>query len=83
MGLVVAAVKHCDTVVVARDKRQDAFLEGGIVWEGARCTCCGKAIQECPNDANKFNERGEYEIFFTIAPTVGIALWCARKKLSV
>jgi uncharacterized Fe-S center protein len=39
-------------------------LEGGIEWDGTRCTRCGKCVQECPNDANKFNEHGEYEIFF-------------------
>jgi uncharacterized Fe-S center protein len=39
-------------------------LEGGITWHAENCTHCNKCIQECPNKANKFNDKGNYEIFY-------------------
>ncbi len=39
-------------------------LEGELVWDAKKCIHCGKCIEECPTNANKFNEKGEYEIFW-------------------
>ena len=39
-------------------------LEGGIEWDPEKCTHCQKCIEECPNDANKFDKDGNYQIFF-------------------
>ena len=40
------------------------LLEGGIDWNENKCIHCNKCIDECPNNANKFNDDGKYEIFF-------------------
>jgi len=39
-------------------------LEGDLTWDRARCIHCGKCIEECPVGANKFDEQGEYRIFW-------------------
>lgn len=39
-------------------------LEGGISWDESKCIKCNKCIEECPNNANKFNDKGEFEIFW-------------------
>ncbi len=39
-------------------------LEGELAWDAGKCIHCGKCIEECPTNANKFNENGEYEIFW-------------------
>ncbi|MHA1699331.1 MAG: DUF362 domain-containing protein, partial [Promethearchaeota archaeon] len=39
-------------------------LEGGIEWDESKCTHCNKCIEECPNKANKFNDKNKYEIFW-------------------
>ncbi|HME56144.1 MAG TPA: DUF362 domain-containing protein [Candidatus Lokiarchaeia archaeon] len=32
-------------------------LEGGIKWDETKCKHCDKCIEECPNKANKFDEK--------------------------
>ncbi|MEX2680800.1 MAG: DUF362 domain-containing protein [Candidatus Sigynarchaeota archaeon] len=39
-------------------------LEGSIKWDGTKCKHCKKCIEECPNKANKFNDKGEFEVFW-------------------
>jgi uncharacterized Fe-S center protein len=39
-------------------------LEGSIKWDEAKCKHCDKCIHECPNHANKFNDKGKYETFW-------------------
>lgn len=39
-------------------------LEGKLTWERGKCIRCNRCIEECPTDANKFDENGEYRIFW-------------------
>lgn len=39
-------------------------LEGGISWDATKCKHCNKCIDECPNKANKFDEKGVYSTFW-------------------
>ena len=39
-------------------------LEGKLIWEREKCIRCGKCLKECTTKANKFNDKGEYEIFW-------------------
>jgi len=39
-------------------------LEGDLKWDRAACVRCGKCIRECPTQANKFDDQGEYRIFW-------------------
>jgi len=39
-------------------------LEGSIKWDEAKCKHCKKCIDECPNKANKFNDKDKFEVFW-------------------
>ncbi len=39
-------------------------LEGGLEWDESKCIHCNKCIEECPNDANKFDDKNQYKINF-------------------
>jgi hypothetical protein len=39
-------------------------LEGGISWDETKCKHCNKCIEECPNKANKFDDKGKYSVFW-------------------
>jgi uncharacterized Fe-S center protein len=39
-------------------------LEGGLAWEGKRCTHCGVCIENCPNQALKFDEENDLQVFY-------------------
>jgi len=39
-------------------------LEGDLRWSGSKCIRCGRCIEECPTKANKFDDNGEYSIFW-------------------
>lgn len=45
-------------------RRQMHELEGRLTWTRKRCIRCNKCIEECPTKANKFNAKGDYEIFW-------------------
>jgi uncharacterized Fe-S center protein len=47
---------------VTRGKIHSLF--GGIEWDESKCVHCNKCIDECPNSANKFNDKNKYEIFY-------------------
>jgi uncharacterized Fe-S center protein len=47
-----------------RSRKKLHSLEGDLTWSKAKCTRCGKCINECPVKANKFNDKGGYEIFW-------------------
>ncbi len=39
-------------------------LEGGLIWDAARCTHCKVCEENCPNQAISFNEAGQFEVFY-------------------
>ncbi len=39
-------------------------LEGGIEWTEERCVKCGKCVDNCPNNAMKFDADGKLDIFY-------------------
>lgn len=39
-------------------------LEGDLTWMRGKCVHCGKCIEECPTQANKFDADGEFSIFW-------------------
>jgi uncharacterized Fe-S center protein len=50
--------------VTAATRAEIHRLEGGMTWDAELCTHCELCIQACRYGANKFNEKGEYEIFY-------------------
>jgi len=50
--------------VTDRTRQEIHNLEGGIAWEESLCTHCEQCIQACARGANKFNDEGQYKIFF-------------------
>jgi uncharacterized Fe-S center protein len=50
--------------VTDRTRQQIHGLEGGLVWNGEKCTHCEQCIAGCNHHANKFNANGDYEVFF-------------------
>ncbi len=48
------------------DKTRKALhrLEGRLEWDEATCVRCKKCLSECTTRANRFNENGQYEIFW-------------------
>jgi uncharacterized protein len=50
--------------VTDRTRHQIHGLEGGISWDENLCTHCELCINSCNHNANKFNEKGEYNVFF-------------------
>jgi len=70
--------------VTDRTRQQIHALEGGIEWNGEKCTHCELCIRGCNHNANKFDEDGKYKVFFhhctycghcvKVCPTGAIAL---------
>jgi len=50
--------------VPGRTRREIHALEGKLTWDRAKCIRCNKCIEECPTQANRFTEDGEYTIFW-------------------
>lgn len=50
--------------VTDRTRRQIHNLEGGIKWDKELCVHCELCVNNCNHNANKFNRKNEYEIFF-------------------
>jgi uncharacterized Fe-S center protein len=42
--------------VTAVTRRAIHGLEGGLNWDGAKCTRCGKCVENCSNDALEFED---------------------------
>jgi len=39
-------------------------LEGGMTWDPEKCTHCEACIRACNYGANRFNDKGEYRVFY-------------------
>jgi len=39
-------------------------IQGGISWNSELCIHCSKCVEECPNHANKFDDKGNYSVFW-------------------
>ena len=39
-------------------------LEGGLGWDEAKCTHCGRCVANCPNDAMSFDKDGKLKVFY-------------------
>jgi uncharacterized Fe-S center protein len=50
--------------VTDRTRWEIHSLEGGLLWDESKCTHCEQCISSCNHHANKFNDKGEYEIFY-------------------
>ncbi|GAB4311238.1 MAG: DUF362 domain-containing protein [Promethearchaeota archaeon] len=50
--------------VPGETRRKIHSLEGGIHWHAEKCTKCRKCVEACPNEANKFDDDGKYEVFW-------------------
>ncbi|MDR1663505.1 MAG: DUF362 domain-containing protein [Clostridiales bacterium] len=50
--------------VTDRTRQQLHALEGGLAWDGEKCTHCKLCLNGCNHKANKFTEDGKYEVFF-------------------
>ena len=50
--------------VTDRTRHEQHSLEGGLSWDADKCIHCDACIRSCNHHANKFNDKGEYEIFF-------------------
>ena len=51
--------------VTDRSRHQIHALEGGLVWDEAACTHCGKCVKSCNHHANSFTapgKDGKYEV---------------------
>jgi uncharacterized protein len=71
-------------VVPGKTRGKIHSLEGGIDWDKDKCTKCEKCIQECPNKANKFNDKGDYEIFYhNCTYCRHCILACPQKSLTI
>jgi len=59
------ACKNIAMGCVTRKTRRDLHsLEGGINWDKGLCDHCQTCIDSCRYGANKFDEQGNYEIFY-------------------
>jgi uncharacterized Fe-S center protein len=50
--------------VTGRTRGAIHALEGGLKWDKKKCTRCGKCVENCPNQAMKFNEQKELNVFY-------------------
>ncbi len=48
--------------VTDRTRGEIHSLEGGLVWDGEKCTHCSQCIESCNHYANKFTGNGEYDV---------------------
>ncbi len=70
--------------VTQRTRHQIHGLEGGLVWDGQKCTHCKKCLGSCNHHANEFREDGQYSVNYhhctlcqhcvKVCPTGAIAL---------
>ena len=59
------ALKNIAMGCVTHTTRRDLHaLEGGIEWNEELCNHCETCIDECRYKANKFDNKGKYEIFY-------------------
>jgi len=59
------ALKNIAMGCVTQDTRRKMHsLEGGIEWKEELCDHCERCVEECRYNANKFNDKGKYELFF-------------------
>jgi uncharacterized Fe-S center protein len=57
------AIKNIAMGCVVHKTRGDIHrIQGGIVWDGEECIHCGKCIEECPNQVNRFDNNGVYQV---------------------
>lgn len=50
--------------VTDRTRQQIHGLEGGLVWDEAKCTHCNQCIKGCNHNANEFSRDGKYVVNF-------------------
>lgn len=50
--------------VTGETRAQIHSLEGGLTWDPEKCIHCERCIEACRYGANRFNEKGEYVIFY-------------------
>lgn len=50
--------------VTDRTRRQIHGLEGGLEWDHDACLHCNLCIESCNHNANRFDDNGQYRIFF-------------------
>ena len=50
--------------VTDRTRGQIHGLEGTIDWNSDTCIRCGKCVESCNHNANKFDEQGNYEVMY-------------------
>lgn len=48
--------------VTDRTRHEQHSLEGGLTWDAEKCVHCDACIRSCNHHANRFNDKGEYEI---------------------
>lgn len=48
--------------VTDRTRGQIHGLEGGLNWDGGKCTHCELCIRGCNHDANRFDDEGTYRV---------------------
>lgn len=59
-------------------------LEGKLKWQKAKCIRCNKCIEECSMKANKFNDKGDYEIFWhDCKMCMHCVLACPKKAIKI
>ena len=59
------ASKNLSMGCVTQATRRDLHgLEGGLEWDGEKCTGCRKCEENCPNGAVRFNDKGEFGVFY-------------------
>ena len=50
--------------VTQATRRSLHALEGGLEWNGEKCTHCRICAENCPNGAISFNQNGELRVFY-------------------
>lgn len=50
--------------VTDRTRQQIHGLDGGLVWHEELCTHCNQCISSCNHNANSFDEKGAYSVFY-------------------
>jgi len=50
--------------VTARTRGKLHGLEGGLEWDKEKCTGCKVCMENCPNGAISFTEKGELRVFY-------------------
>jgi hypothetical protein len=50
--------------VTTATRRSLHALEGGLHWNDEDCTRCKKCLENCPNNAIRFSDAGEFSVFY-------------------